>query len=278
MSEDQAQQEERSKKLAARAYLQSQYRSQDNLAIRIRTHELYSENQLDFAAWILDALSWQGDEVVLDAGCGAGFYIDAVRQRTSNYIASDLSLGMLQSLRQPVPRINLDAQWLPFSRATVDVILANHMLYHIPDINQALSEFRRVMQPRGRLIAATNSDRTMAELEALQREAMTRLGLSDVQHFGTRLSFTLENGADILSRYFSRVERHQLYDALVFPEVQPVIDYIGSSFERHREHLPQHLTWADVAETLRIILEKKIARYGEYRVNKLSGFFLCWNE
>ena len=260
-------------------HVRSQYRSQNNLAVRIRTHELYSETDVDFASWILDALSWHGDERVLDVGCGAGFYIDAVKQRATRYIAGDLSLGMLRELKDhSVPRINLDAQRLPFRRQAADVILANHMLYHVPDIDRALVEFRRVLGARGRLVAATNSARNMAELAALQREVMVQLGAPSAQRFRTNLTFTLENGAQFLSKHFAHVERRDLHDALVFPEAQPVIDYLASSFERYVDYLPDHLSWQDVARTLRTILEPRIKQHSEFRVNKLSGVFICWNN
>ena len=247
--------------------------------MRIRTHAQYSEENVDFAAWNLDALPWRGDEVVLDVGCGAGFYIDAIRQRTPHYVAADLSLGMLLGLAsRGVARVNLDAQHIPLRRHTVDVLLANHMLYHVPDIDLALREFRRVLQPGGQLIAATNSARNMAELKALQREVLARLGLSGSQPVSSSLTFTLENGAPFLQRHFRHVERRDLPGALIFPEPEPVIDYVASSYERYEPYLPDHLNWQHIAATLQAILQETIAEKGVFRVSKLSGAFVCWNE
>lgn len=259
-------------------FVRAQYRTQDNLAVRIRTHALYGENNVDFATWVLDGLSWQGDEVVLDVGCGAGYYIDAVRQRTPNYVAADLSLGMLQGLAQrPLPRINLDVQQLPIGQQSVDVVLANHMLYHVPDIDRALREIRRVLRPGGHLVAATNSTNNMAELGALQHEALGSLNLPASHPVASALTFTLENGTTILRRHFHQVERRDLHGALVFPEPQPVIDYLASSYERYEPYLPEHLTWGAIVEALRAILQEKIAQEGAFRVNRMSGVFICWN-
>lgn len=261
------------------AYVRSQYRSKDNLEVRIQTHKLYSEIDVDFAAWVLDKISWRGNETVLDVGCGAGFYTDAASQRTSGYVAGDLSFGMLTELQKyDVPRVNLDAQTLPVGRLAADVILANHMLYHVPDIDRTLREFRRVLKPQGRLIAATNSEQNMAELGSLQRDVLGRLGIPVSGNLQANLTFTMENGAAFLSKYFKHVESHTLYDALVFPKAQPVIDYLGSSFDRYRGLLPEEITWKDIEETLHAILDQKIQRYGEFRVNKLSGVFVAWNQ
>lgn len=260
-------------------FVRTQYGTQDNLSVRIRTHEKYSEESVDFTSWILDGVSWRGDEVVLDVGCGAGIYIDAVRRRTPTYIGGDLSQGMLRGLAsRSVTLINLDAQTIPLAAQSVDVILANHMLYHVPHIAQALHEFRRTLRPGGRLIAATNSNRNMAELEQLQRETLRRLGLPASQEMRPNLTFTLEDGASILGKWFRYVQRRELPGALVFPEPQPVIDYLASSYERFEPYLPPDLGWQDVVHTMRAILQEEIASQGAFRVHKLSGAFVCWNE
>ncbi len=261
------------------AYVRTQYRSPDNLSVRIRTHELYSEFDVDFAAWVLDSIGWRGDETVLDVGCGAGFYIDAVRQRARQYIAGDLSPGMLRDLEaKGVMRLNLDAQQLPIGRQSVDVILANHMLYHVPDIDRALAQFRRALKGQGKLLAATNSRRSMAELQALENSILRRLGSSMAGHFRSDLTFTMENGDSFLRRHFTHVEQRLHYNALVFAEAQPVVDYVASSIERLEGMLPPGASWPDIADLLRAAVKQKIRRYGEFRVNKLSGVFIAWNE
>lgn len=264
---------------AEQSYVQSQYGTDDNLSIRIRTHELYSETKVDFAEWILDSIPWQGDEVVVDVGCGSGAYIDAARRRAGIYVAGDLSLGMLQSLEgRGALRVNLDAQSLPLQQGAADVILANHMLYHVPDISRAVRELRRVLRPGGRLLAATNSENNMGELAALGREAAKDLNVSGSLEMAPELTFTLETGAQFLREQFAYVERRDLPGALVFPKPQPVIDYIGTLYERFERFLPDHTKWQDFSDALRTILQRKIERNGEFRVNKLTGVFICRNH
>lgn len=261
------------------ALVQQQYKSQDNLEVRIRTHERYSVPRVDFTSWVLNAIPWQGHEVVLDAGCGAGAYVEAVRQHTPHYLAGDLSLGMLRSLAQlSVPRINLDARRLPLGSKSVDVVLANHMLYHVPDRKAAVREFARVLRPGGRLLAATNSAHSMAELEQLGARAGAALGLGDALEINRSLTFTLENGDALLTRHFSHVVRRDLPGALVFPEPQPIIDYLASTRERYVQLLPAGVTWENVVSALRKLLATHIGEQGEFRVNKKAGVFVCWNE
>lgn len=262
------------------AHLKSRsYKTQDNLNVRIRTHKQYTQPQIDFTRWVMDSISWRGDEVMLDVGCGSGNYVKLGQAYGRIYIAGDLSLGMLRGLTQShLLRTNLDAQNLPFAADSADVILANHMIYHIPNKAAALSEFRRVLKPDGRLLAATNSIHTMAELRQLIPDALRHLGAEPFTIYDVATAgFSLENGRSLLQSHFSQVTRHDLPAALVFPESQPVLDYLNSSRDWHESKLPAGVTWADLLAQINQTLAGHIARHGSFRVNKLSGLFVCQN-
>lgn len=260
-------------------FVAQQYKSTGNLAVRRRTHEIYGEQNDDFISWNLDHLTWAGTEQVLDVGCGDGAYTAATQERSGSYTAGDFSRGMLKSLRgRAARRVNLDAQQLPFPADSMDIILANHMLYHVPDQQRAVAEFRRLLRPGGRLLAATNSGNNMPELKTLQRQVMDMLGVDPTQINWPRtaLSFTLETGAALLASFFTHVERHDLPGALVFPEPQPLIDYLSSMRERYLALMLAGITWEMVTGAMETVLSRHIAAHGHYRVSKLSGTFVCW--
>ncbi len=90
--------------------------------------------------------------------------------------------------------VQADAQQLPLGEDTVDVALAMHMLYHVPDRPAAVAELRRITRPGGTVLASTNSARTLTEIYDLLDAAVARqLG----RPVGARpvLSFTTETGA-----------------------------------------------------------------------------------
>lgn len=258
------------------------YRTQDNLNIRIQTHERYTEPKVDFTAWVLDKIEWRGDETVVDVGCGSGVYAKPARQRCRHYIAGDLACGMLRGQQQPdLDRINLDAQQLPLPDQIADVVLANHMLYHVPDIAAALTEIDRVLRPGGALIATTNSATNMGELITLRNQALQRLNLSPgllPQRSPVAGFFSLENGRSPLSQHFYHVARHDLTSALIFPSAKPLLNYINSSRDWYESHLPPHVVWDDFFSTLALILDSHFAIQDELRINKLSGVFVCRNH
>ena len=59
-------------------------------------------------------------------------------------------------------------QDLPFGDEAFDVVAALWMLYHVPDVDRALAEIRRVLRPGGLFVAVTNGDGHLADL---RREA-----------------------------------------------------------------------------------------------------------
>ncbi|MCZ7539515.1 MAG: class I SAM-dependent methyltransferase [Anaerolineae bacterium] len=259
---------------------QDAYATDTHLAVRMRTHELYSQPQIDYPRWVVDTIGWPRDAWVLDVGAGPGAYSDLVCERISDglYLAGDLSLGMARrASAEGVPALNLDVQHLPFAAATFDVVLANHMLYHVPDITHALRELQRVLKPSGLLVAATNSAATMPELETLARRACTLLGYPRQEFIPTHQNFTLENGPVQAARFFRAVARYDLPSALHFPDVEPVMDYLNSMQAIRAPQLPPGVTWDEFMN----VMEKQIARlirhYGELQVQKLAGVIVATN-
>jgi SAM-dependent methyltransferase len=255
------------------------YATDEMLLVRQRTHELYSIPKINFAEWVLDRIVWQGNEHVLDVGSGPGTYFDLVRGHIPNgeLVAGDLSYGMTRIAQQHPEAgqvLNLDAQSLPFATASFDVVLANHMLYHIPDLDRALSEIRRVLRPTGCIIAATNSQFNLPEFEQLIRRTYGLLGAvgPDIQPMRpTAHNFHLEDGAMKLSHHFYAVARFDLPGAFIFPAVQPAVDYINSTRAIREPQLPQRVSWDDFINVMGDQIQRLINHFGELIVNKLSG-------
>ena len=98
---------------------------------------------------------------ILDAGCGAGALIAALRDRGATVTGIDKSAGMLELARR---RLGDDADLqvaelgapLPFPDDTFDDVTACLVLHYLKDWGPALAEVRRVLKPGGRLIASVN--------------------------------------------------------------------------------------------------------------------------
>ncbi|MBN2556379.1 MAG: methyltransferase domain-containing protein [Anaerolineales bacterium] len=89
---------------------------------------------------------------------------------------ADFSLAMLRTAQQRCPdssRFSLgqaDVLSLPFKDDSFDIMIANFMLYHVPDLGLALSESRRVPVSGGKFYAAANgANHTRRAREIIRR-------------------------------------------------------------------------------------------------------------
>jgi len=104
----------------------------------------------------------RAEEVVLDVGCGTGWYAAGLRRGCHDLpgltvIGADLSAGMLASARAAgaAPLLQADAGRLPIATATVDVVVTRGVLHHLPSPKAAMAEWRRVLKPDGAVVMSS---------------------------------------------------------------------------------------------------------------------------
>ena len=176
-----------------------QYRDDRNLVARQSIYA-FQNPMMDLWGRAFELADIRGDETVLDVGCGNGRYLAAFRDRGHRGAALgfDLSAGMASAAREYARAAAFgvaDAQSLPVRSATVDVVLAMHMLYHVPDVAAAIAELRRVAAAGGVALIATNSETHMRELGALLAASATAVTGTEPELIGTMfVTYTLENG------------------------------------------------------------------------------------
>lgn len=257
------------------------YETDELLRIRQETHELYSQPKLDFATWALRAVTLRGDERILDIGSGPGRYYTVLHERFPNveYHSCDLYTGMVQSHPYKPTLVLADAQRLPYTSASFDVVMANHMLFHVPDVMRALRELRRLVKPGGFVMATTNSIHTMPEFQALMRRAITLLsppGTANVRVPGQHTDpFTLESGTRLFARHFDAVVRYDLPRALVFATPEPAMAYLNATRSVREAELPPGVSWDEMMMIVREQIARLIDHFGELTVNTLSGLLVA---
>ena len=256
------------------AYLRGeQYRDGVNLSARVELHRRFSTNRTGWFRWVFERLALADQADVLEIGCGTGALWLENRNRIPagwRVVLSDLSAGMLGETRGRLRDAGLtprccvaDAQSLPFADASFDAVIANHMLYHVPNRPRAFGEIRRVLRPGGVLLAATNGRAHLRELDDLIEWYAPTAERDDAT-----ARFGLENGAAQLQPWFAEVVREDYPDALAVTEVEPVVAYVLST---------PHASVLDATriEALRDELETIITREGSVRVTKAAGLFRC---
>jgi SAM-dependent methyltransferase len=249
-----------------------QYAQAGNLNARIRLHRDFSTNTYGWQRWVFDHLTLPPSARVLELGCGTAALWQENQGRVPagwEIALADLSRGMLTTARGNLSDtgrdfgwLHADAQALPFPDGGHEAVIANHMLYHVPDLERTLSEMGRVLRPGGRLFAATNGEYHMYEMhpEQLARRYGLVLGIDPI---GAVRSFTLENGAEALARHFTNVRLFIYEDSLEISEAQPLVDYMMSMQRADRSQ----------AGALLAAVQRELDERGTIHITKSSGLF-----
>ena len=262
------------------AYLRYQYGTAEKLKIRIASHERYSEQALDFHAWVLQWLDLARGLTVLDVGCGSGAYHRALGRHDVRIVACDRSPGMAQEVqaqatqyRLPVGACQADAEALPFAAGSCDRVMANHMLYHVPNQERAIRELRRVLKPGGRVVMATNAADHGRRFRDLHAEVAGEQGYTPAGNSAGR--FTLDD-LPLVQRVFADAERHVVRSAFVFPTAEAALAYYASGLvdgiaERDADGSHRGKLLPIMAARIEAIIERE----GVFRVPKDAGCFVA---
>jgi SAM-dependent methyltransferase len=231
--------------------------------------------------WRTSVIQWDGTQVVADVGCGNGFDLRQIvpQGRCRHAIGLDLSAGMLRSLEDlrrlgGLSLIQAHAQWLPLSDQAVDVAMAMHVLYHVPDIPAAIRELRRITKPGGTVLASTNSSSHLAEIhEELDAAVCNQLG-RPVQTTPA-LSFTTQTGAAMLRQEFSTVTLCTVDVPLSIPAPQPVVSYVASLRDPILAWISEPLDFDEVLDDIALRVGQAIQAQGSFRATTHMGVFIC---
>ncbi|MGB9378333.1 MAG: class I SAM-dependent methyltransferase [Mycobacteriales bacterium] len=111
---------------------------------------------------LLDAVDPCHGRLLIDVGTGTGIVAMAASARGASVIGVDESASMLRTAAGYLPRLLRGrVQRLPVRDASVDIVVGNCVVNHLPDPVAGLAELRRVLRPAGRL-ALTAWDMTGA--------------------------------------------------------------------------------------------------------------------
>ena len=253
----------------------TQYEDDRKLAARQRFWAASRRDPpFDLFPWVLDLARIDGSVPadVLDVGCGNGAYeVEIARRGHVGLVAAvDLSAGILRAAATD-HRVNADAQRLPFPDSAFDVVLAPHMLYHVPDVTAAARECRRVLRPGGVFLAVTNGEDNIRAYRELVEAAV---GSGWRMHRPAEQQFSLENGAEKLSPAFSSVERVDCPPSDVLVSDLNLLDaYIASVADHYAAEVP--MPWDEVVRRARRIAEERAAESGVLRWRTAVGAFVC---
>jgi ubiquinone/menaquinone biosynthesis C-methylase UbiE len=263
-------------KITDQNYLrEQQYRTSTKLADRINIHLQFSTNPYSWQRWVFDQLILKTEIRVLEVGCGRGDLWQGNRDRfpvSGSITLGDLSWGMVKEASRTlkgvskISYLSLDLQRIPYQDDSFDIVIANHMLYHVPDLTIGLEEISRVLKPEGRLYATTIGLNHMRELGEL-----IRLFRPEHPHRRTQsMSFVLENATEVLKETFKSAEVRLFEGDLLVTEVKPLMDYILSSWHLFEDEKGKV---SDLETYLKDLMKKD----GHFFITKSQGIAIANN-
>lgn len=249
--------------------VKKQYKDSGNLTTRISIHDKYSTNKTGFGNWIFSNYRIEDSMKILELGCGTGSMWkgrEDLIKRTEKIVLSDFSEGMVEQTKNTIgqhPNVEykiIDIQDIPYEDNSFDIVIANMMLYHVPDMDKGLREVRRVLKKGGTFYTATYGEHGIMEYIA---KLLGRYGVTDT----TSRAFTLQNGKKILGAHFEDVTKLCYEDSLAVTDVNDLVEYIYS--------LSNMTTLASVPrDEIRAVLTENMAD-GVLTVPKEYGMFVA---
>ena len=210
--------------------VKEQYSTSKRLDIRIAFHDKYSTNKQGYGSWVVSNYDIRKGMSVLEVGCGTGTLwlgSDDLVERCGKLVLTDLSEGMLKKAKENLgkkPNVEYqieDIQNLSFDDDTFDVVIANAMLYHIPDLKKGISEVRRVLKNGGVFYCATLGENNFVE-------KLAEWFRSGGEEFNPNHNFTMQNGVEKLHAVFDDVTPLFYNDSLHITEIEDLVSYLRS--------------------------------------------------
>ncbi len=267
--------------LQDREFLAStQYKTAANVNARWELYK-HAVPLVDIHEHGIDALHLKGTEDILDVGCGTARTLVYLRSKghKGRLVGVDISQELFcedaKNEREKQLRIELSvcsADELFFSDNSFDVLLSYFMLYHMPDISQALSEWKRVLKKKGRLLVATQGADDRSKNKKMMSELADFLHAEKPGVFSA--PFNMDNGLEQLSTYF-KVAHCFIYDGeLRLIDTEPYIRSVESI--RHLFNPPPNdSAWEEGMNLLRKKVQSEITLNGYFFDFMKRGYFVC---
>lgn len=247
-----------------------QYATGEKLDARAHLHRTYTTAPVPLGRFEAALIDWQRVSDVLECGCGTGrFWEGHPGSRSMRLTLTDLSPGMVEEATarastagfERVDGQACDVQALPFADASFDVVVANHMLYHVPDPDLGVAELARVLRPGGVALVATNGYGHMREVN----DAIAGVFGSHEERLYE--VFGIDTGEARLREQFGTIVWHAFANDLVVDDPEAVIAY-GLSFPPGESATEEQRQQFSEAVRRRFV-------DGRLRIRTRAGVFVC---
>ena len=224
--------------LKNKQYLKSkQYGDTCNYNARTYLYEHFGTKRRPWPLWMFDQLGKVNNGRILELGCGNGLLWKMNANRIPSdwdITLSDFSEGILNNVRDTLCDVHLnikyeivDADEIKYTDNSFDIVIANHMLYHLSNVKKTLAEIKRILRPGGQFYASTLGPDHLKEIKELIQTFCLDNTYDELKN-GIIKNFSSENGYELLREQFEHVIVTHYDDRLVINEAEPIVKYVLS--------------------------------------------------
>ena len=167
-------------------------------------------NWLTEIAHVVVSLVSVTDGIVLDLGCGSGAHFPYYKQG-QKVIAVDFDSVMLErassNTKDSIQLVQADiTKGLPLEDNSIDFCIASGVLEHLPDMQDTVSELKRVLKPKGSLVVMQVSEGLAYKIGRKFTTArnLKRQGIDYYKYIATEHIYTTGEVLNLLDKTFTR--------------------------------------------------------------------------
>jgi SAM-dependent methyltransferase len=248
-------------------------------------HGLFGDEQRQAWLDLLTRLAGRAPQRVLDVGCGTGFLALMLAELGHDVTGIDLSPLMIDRARHKAEQASLqidfrigDAVAIDCADETYELVVARHLIWTLPDPQQGVAEWLRVLRPKGRLILiegkwadnealALSYERAAARLIARLTDAVAAILLRSGAGLARRLlnrrypgveAQLPFSGGPTANRLATFLEANHVQDVVVEPLMDPILWAGQSEFPRYTAigiRSPDPCSWTPLRDVTPLRLE-----------------------
>lgn len=159
--------------------------------------------------FVQSGLVFKSGERVLDAGCGDGSILFALKKHFDiSLVGADFSEGALSNAAKNSIRKGLsleshkaDTRNLPFDQNSMDKIFSLGVIEHLPDPQNAIDELARCLRPNGLLILMTPNKFSFGRIDRVVKRFF------GVWRFGHQDEFSIEELSTMILKSGLKVQK-----------------------------------------------------------------------